>query len=109
MAEFVWEARARTGEVRKGVMEAESANIVEDKLKSQQLSPVKVKKKAKELNLTLGSPVSEKELVVFVRQFATMIDAGLPLVQCLEILAAQGDNKAFNAIIRDVKAFLEQG
>src|SRR5262249_47673680 len=56
-----------------------------------------------------GSPVSEAELVVFVRQFATMIDAGLPLVQCLEILSAQGDNKTFNRILRDVKQTVEEG
>lgn len=110
MAEFVYEARARTGEVRKGVMEAESADVVENRLKAQQLSPVKVKKKPKELHLpTIGSPVSEKELVVFTRQFATMIDAGLPLVQCLEILSSQGDNPAFNKILKEVKHYVEQG
>ncbi|MFK7992431.1 MAG: type II secretion system F family protein [Sandaracinaceae bacterium] len=110
MAEFVYEARARTGEVRKGVMEAESADAVENRLKQQQLSPVKVKKKPKEIHLpSFGSPVSEKELVVFTRQFATMIDAGLPLVQCLEILSSQGDNPAFNKILKEVKNYVEQG
>jgi len=109
MAEFAWEARGRAGEVKKGVMEAETADAVQNRLRAQNLSPVKVKKKGREFNLTFGSPVSEKELVIFVRQFATMIDAGLPLVQCLEILATQGDNKAFNAIIRDIKATVEEG
>jgi len=109
MAEFAWEARGRAGEVKKGVMEAETADAVQNRLRAQNLSPVKVKKKGREFNFTFGSPVSEKELVIFVRQFATMIDAGLPLVQCLEILAAQGDNKAFNAIIRDIKATVEEG
>ncbi len=96
MAEWVWEARMRTGEVRKGTMEAESAESVQNRLKAQNLSPVRVRKKGKQLNLSFGSPVKEKELVVFVRQFATMIDAGLPLVQCLEILASQGDNNTNN-------------
>ena len=109
MAEFAWEARGRAGEVKKGVMEAETSDAVQTRLRAQNLNPVKVKKKGKALNLTFGSPVSEKELVIFVRQFATMIDAGLPLVQCLEILAAQGDNKEFNAIIRDIKATVEEG
>ncbi len=109
MAEFVWEARARTGEVRKGIREAADATMVESWLKSQQLTPVKVRKKPKEINISFGSPVSDKDLVVFTRQFATMIDAGLPLVQCLEILSAQGDNKAFNKILKDIKHTVEQG
>src|SRR5688500_3298267 len=109
MAVWVWEARARTGEVRKGEMEADTVDAVNNRLKAQNLAPVKVKKKPTEINLTIGSPVTEKELVVFVRQFATMIDAGLPLVQCLDILSTQGDNKAFNKILKDIKASVEQG
>lgn len=109
MAEFVWEAKTRTGEVRKGVMDAESTDAVQQRLRAQQLNPVNVKAKPREFNLTIGSPVSEKELVIFVRQFATMIDAGLPLVQCLEILGSQGENVAFNKILKDVKGFVEQG
>jgi len=109
MAEFVYEARARSGEVRKGIMEADSVEAVETRLKSQNLNPVKVKKKPKEIYLNIGSPVSEKELVIFTRQFATMIDAGLPLVQCLEILSTQGENKQFNKILKDVKGYVEGG
>ena len=109
MAVWVWEAKARTGETRKGEMEAESADAVSNRLKAQNLAVVKVKKKPIEINIQIGSPVSEKELVVFVRQFATMIDAGLPLVQCLEILSTQGDNKTFNKILKDVKGSVEQG
>jgi type IV pilus assembly protein PilC len=109
MAEFTWEARARTGELRKGVMEAADAAMVESRLRAQQLSPVKVKKKPREIHITIGSPVSDKELVVFTRQFATMIDAGLPLVQCLEILSGQGDNPQLNKILKDVKNTVEQG
>ena len=90
-------------------MEADTADLVQTRLRAQQLNLVKVKKKPKEIKLSFGSPVSEKELVVFVRQFATMIDAGLPLVQCLDILSAQGDNKQFNGILKDVKSYVEQG
>jgi len=109
MAEFVYEARARTGETRKGIMEAENLEAVHSRLKAQNLNPVKVKKKPKEFTISIGSPVSEKELVIFTRQFATMIDAGLPLVQCLEILQTQGDNKLFSKIIKDVKSHVEGG
>ncbi len=109
MAEFVYEAKTRTGELKKGVMEAENPAAVEARLRAQNFSPVKVKKKSKQFNFSFGSPVSPKELVVFTRQFATMIDAGLPIVQCLDILAAQGDNKLFNGIIKDIKSQVEQG
>ncbi len=109
MAEFLYEARSRTGEVKKGVMDADTAEAVQSRLKAQNLTPVKVRKKPKEIYINIGSPVSDKELVIFTRQFATMIDAGLPLVQCLDILAAQGDNKQFNKILKDVKGYVEQG
>lgn len=109
MAEFLYEARTRTGEVKKGVMDADTAEAVQSRLKAQNLAPVKVRKKPKEIYINIGSPVSDKELVIFTRQFATMIDAGLPLVQCLDILAAQGDNKQFNKILKDVKTYVEQG
>jgi type IV pilus assembly protein PilC len=110
MAEFVWEARARTGEVRKGAMEAESEDAVNQRLRAQQLQPTKVKKKAKERHVALfGSGVSPKDIVTFTRLFATMIDAGLPIVQCLDILQGQTDNKIFAHVLRDVKASVEQG
>ena len=109
MAEWVWEARGRTGEVRKGIMEADTADTVQTRLRAQQLNPVNVKKKPKEINLQFGTGIEEKDLVLFVRQFATMIDAGLPLVQCLEILAGQGDNLALNTVLKDIKGFVEQG
>ncbi|HEX7478348.1 MAG TPA: type II secretion system F family protein [Polyangiales bacterium] len=109
MAEWAWEARARTGEIRKGVMDAEDKEAVNQKLRAQNLNPVKVKKKGQAFSLGLGTPVTPQELVVFIRQFATMIDAGLPLVQCLDILGSQGDNKAFCAILKDIKATVEQG
>jgi type IV pilus assembly protein PilC len=108
MAEFAWEARSRTGEVRKGVMEASDAEAVNQRLKSQNLSPVKVKKRAKAKAL-FGSGVDTRELVTFSRLFATMIDAGLPLVQCLDILASQQKNQIFSDVLKDVKNSVEQG
>jgi type IV pilus assembly protein PilC len=108
MAEFVWEARARTGELRKGVMEADTEDAVTQRLRQQQLSPVKVKRRLN-LQFRLGTGVGTKELVTFTRLFATMIDAGLPLVQCLEILGSQQTNKSFAAVLKDVKEAVEGG
>lgn len=109
MAEFVWEARGRTGELRKGVMEAENESAVQTRLRSQNMSPTKVKKKLLASSFSLGTGVTPQDLVKFIRQFATMIDAGLPLVQCLDILASQEPNKSFQAVLRDIKATVEQG
>ena len=109
MAEFTWEARARTGELRRGVMEADNENAVNARLRQQQLSPVKVKRKRALLQMQFGSGVKTGDLVTFSRLFATMIDAGLPLVQCLEILSSQQPNKLFAVVLRDVKESVEQG
>ena len=109
MSEFVWEARARSGELRKGVMDADDEPAVQARLRSQQLMPTKIKKKGKGLSLNFGTGVDLKEVVTFTRLFATMIDAGLPIVQCLDILCNQTDNKFFAVILRDVKANVEQG
>ena len=109
MAEWVYEARTRAGEVQTGIIEADSKEAVQSRLRARQLNPVKIKKKGRQLKLSFGTGVTPKELVVFTRQFATMIDAGLPLVQCLDILSSRGDNKALNAILKDVKDYVEQG
>ena len=110
MAEWVWEARARTGEMRKGAMEADDEAAVENRLRQQQLTPTKVKKKPKEFKLPqFGSGVDTKDLVTFTRLFATMIDAGLPIVQCIDILQGQTENKIFAEILKDVKSSVEQG
>jgi type IV pilus assembly protein PilC len=109
MAQYAWEARARSGEMRKGVMEADDEEAVNARLRQQQLNPIKVKKKAKDLNISFGSGVTTRDLVTFTRLFATMIDAGLPLVQCLDILSNQQKNKLFAGVLADVKNSVEQG
>lgn len=109
MAEFTWEARARTGELRKGSMEADSEEAVNQRLRQQQLNPVKVARKRDLGSLSFGSGVSVKDLVTFTRLFATMIDAGLPLVQCLEILGSQQTNKHFAAVLKDIRGAVEGG
>jgi len=112
MPVYTWEGRTRQGSIKKGVMEAANEAAVMGQLRAQQVIPINVNAKSKDLleNLPFfkGS-VSTRELVVFTRQFATMIDAGLPLVQCLEILADQQTNKRFKEILRDVKNDVEQG
>ena len=112
MAVFTWEGRTRQGTTKKGVMEAANEAAVMAQLRAQMILPVAVKPKARDLldgfKLFKGR-VKTRELVVFTRQFATMIDAGLPLVQCLEILAEQQPNKRFKEILKDVKAEVEQG
>jgi type IV pilus assembly protein PilC len=109
MADFAWEARTRGGEIRRGVMVADSADVVEHKLRQQQLTPTGVKRKPQILKLQFGNSVAIKDLVTFSRLFATMIDAGLPLVQCLDILSSQQSNKYFGEVLRDVKSSVEQG
>jgi len=106
MAQFAWVARAPTGEVQKGVMVADNKAAVERRLRSQQLNPQKV---SKQLSFSFGGGVKSTELVKFIRQFATMIDAGLPLVQCLDILSNQEENPIFKAALIDIKQTVEQG
>ena len=110
---FLWEARTKQGEVKKGEMEASDADAVNKRLTSLGLNPTKVRKKsALDSNLSipgLGGGVSGKDLLVFTRQFATMIDAGLPLVQCLDILGSQEPNAAFKKVIFAIKSKVEQG
>jgi type IV pilus assembly protein PilC len=106
MAEFAWVARAPSGEVQKGVMVADDRAAVERRLRAQQLNPQRVSKR---LSFSFGSGVDPKDLVKFIRQFATMIDAGLPLVQCLDILSSQEPNPTFKAALADIKQTVEQG
>jgi len=107
---FTWEARTRSGDIKKGVMEAESEEAVHNKLKMQQLQPVLVKKQAKQFHLpSFGTGVKTGDIVIFTRLFATMIDAGLPIVQCLEILSSQSENKRFGKILSQVRASVEGG
>ncbi len=111
MPVYVWEAKTRVGELKRGEMEATTADVVSQRLRSQNLQVSKVKKKPIEINLKLPgtSGVTSKDLVVFTRQFATMIDAGLPLVQCLDILSSQSDNPEFKKVLVDVKNSVESG
>jgi type IV pilus assembly protein PilC len=112
MPKFVWEGKTKAGRTLTGEIEAPNEAFVLAQLRRQQVVPVKVKPKGAEFRLRLpglGGKVSQKELAIFTRQFATMIDAGLPLVQCLDILGAQQENQTFKKIIIKVKEDVESG
>ena len=112
MAIYQWKARTRQGSLKKGEIEAMNEAAVMAQLRAQSLLPVKVKEKPKDVSeyLPFLKPgIRTRELVIFTRQFATMIDAGLPLVQCLQILGDQQPNATFKEIIRDVRNDVEQG
>jgi len=113
MARFSWEARSRTGAQQKGVMEANTRALVESQLKKFGFSNITIKEEGKGLSFKIpgmgGKKVETKDIVIFTRQFATMIDSGLPLVQCLEILSSQQENKTFKEVLLKVKENVESG
>src|SRR3990172_3864712 len=96
MAEYVWKGKTRAGKTQEGTMVADSKSAVVQALRKQNIQVTSVREKGKEISIPkIGGGVSQKELAIFTRQFSVMIDAGLPLVQCLEILGGQQDNRAF--------------
>ena len=112
MPDFVWKARSAAGMVVKGEMTAPNEFAVMARLKRMKYVNIKVKKKPKDLfeNVSFLQPkVPTKEIVIFTRQFATMIDAGLPLIHCLEILANQQQNRTFKKVLTEVKQSVEGG
>src|SRR5512137_252140 len=112
MPEYVWKARTTAGNILSGEMNEVNESVVMNKLRKMNYTDMKVKKKPKDLfeNIEFFQPkVKTKDIVIFTRQFATMIDAGLPLVQCLEILAGQQENKTFKKILTSVKLTVEGG
>src|SRR5690242_13375933 len=111
MPVWVWEGRTKAGETRRGEVEAADESSVQQRLRAMALSNVKIRKKPMSLNFKMPGlgGISQKDLVIFTRQFATMIDAGLPLVQCLDILAGQLDNLAFREVLSKVKTKVESG
>ncbi|HEY0883610.1 MAG TPA: type II secretion system F family protein [Archangium sp.] len=107
---YIWEAKTKQGEVKKGEMEAGDEKAVEARLTSLGMTPTKVRRKSfLDTNLSLPGSIAQKDILIFTRQFATMIDAGLPLVQCLEILGSQTENAAFRKVIFAIKTRVEGG
>ena len=110
MPVFTYRGTNRAGGSVAGEMTAASKTELQTLLRRQQITPTKMSEKGKEFNLpTFGGGVTAKELAVFTRQFSVMIDAGLPLVQCLEILAGQQENKLFQKVLTGTRGAVEGG
>jgi type IV pilus assembly protein PilC len=110
MPNYVWKGRNRTGLVQEGVLAADSKELALATLRRQNIVVTGIRERGKEISLTkMGRRVPPKILAVFTRQFSVMIDAGLPLVQCLEILANQQEHKNFAKILLQVRQDVEAG
>ena len=107
---FLWEGKTRQGNIQKGEISANNKDEVTALLRKQNITPVNVTAKSREIKLSFGQPkVTDKDIVILTRQLATMIDAGLPLVQCLEILGSQTENKTLAKVIVQVRSDVESG
>jgi type IV pilus assembly protein PilC len=113
MATFAYVGRTRSGAVKKGELSAKTRDEAVDQLRKQSVVVTSLEEKKGggfDLSkISLGSGLTDKDLVVFTRQFGTMINAGLPLVQCLEILSTQSENKVLRETIGEVKTQVEAG
>lgn len=109
MPTFEWKGR-RGDKIEGGVLVAENKEAVRARLRRQQIIVTQVKEQGKEIAFPVfRGGVSQKELAIFTRQFSVMIDAGLPLVQCIEILGTQAENKVFQKILLSVRQDVESG
>lgn len=106
---FKWEGKTRQGVIQKGELAANTKEEVMALLRRQNILPMSVTAKPKELRLSFGTGITDKDIVVFTRQLATMIDAGLPLVQCLQILGDQTENKTLAKVVTQVRSDVESG
>jgi type IV pilus assembly protein PilC len=112
MTTYLWEGKNRSNIVQKGEMEASSQDVVRSNLNRLRITPTKIKKKPKDLfeNVAFLQPnVTQKDVILFCRQFSTMIDAGLPIIQCMDILHAQQENATFKKMLKNIKEQVESG
>jgi type IV pilus assembly protein PilC len=110
MPTFEWKGTARNGQTQTGVLVADSKDAVINMMRRQQIVVTAVKEKGKEIALPkFGGGVPPQSIAIFTRQFSVMIDAGLPLVQCLEILGSQQDHKVFKRVLIQVRQDVESG
>ena len=112
MATFAYVGRTRSGASKKGELSAKTRDEAVDQLRKQSVVVISLEEKkggAGGFKISFGSGLTDKDLVVFTRQFGTMINAGLPLVQCLEILSTQSENKVLRETIGEVKTHVEAG
>ena len=112
MPVYLWVGKNRKGETQKGEMEAATEDAVRSHLTRIKVTPTRIKKKPKDLfeNVSfLQPPVKQKDVILFCRQFSTMIDAGLPIIQCLDILHSQQENATFKKMLKKIKDSVESG
>ncbi|MDJ0811335.1 MAG: type II secretion system F family protein [Desulfobacterales bacterium] len=112
MPVYLWVGKNRKGEIQKGEMDAATEDAVRNHLTRIKITPTRIKKKPKDLfeNVSFLQPaVKQKDVILFCRQFSTMIDAGLPIIQCLDILHSQQENATFKKMLKKVKDSVESG
>ncbi|MEZ5332292.1 MAG: type II secretion system F family protein [Thermoanaerobaculia bacterium] len=111
MPSFVWKGRTRTGQFQEGILLADNRDTAAATLRRQQIRVTSLRQKGREIPLLpkLPTRINTKRLAIFTRQFSVMLDAGLPLVQCLEILGEQEEHKKFREIIQNVRSDVESG
>ena len=111
MPVYKWEGKTLKGVIKKGEMEAPDEAAIRVHLRQQNIIPTKIAAKGKEFKISLPfkKKVKQRSIAIFTRQLATMIDAGLPLVQSLEILSSQQESKLFKDIIREIREDVEGG
>jgi type IV pilus assembly protein PilC len=109
MPTFEWKG-TRAGQMQSGVLNADSKEAANEILRRQRIEAPSIKEKGKEIALPkFGGGVPAQLIAIFTRQFSVMIDAGLPLVQCLEILASQQENKTFKRALIQIRQDVESG
>ena len=109
---YLWEGKNRNNIVQKGEMEASSEDVIRSNLNRLRITPTKIKKKPKDLfeNVAFLQPnVTQRDVILFCRQFSTMIDAGLPIIQCMDILHSQQENATFKKMLKNIKEQVESG
>src|SRR5512143_1858332 len=110
MPAYVWKGKTRDGKAVSGERVADNKEALTNLLRREQIFVSSVKEKGREIALPrLGGGVPAKDLAIFTRQFSVMIDAGLPLVQCLEILGTQQENKTFTKVLQQTRMDVEGG
>jgi len=112
MPVYVWTGKNRKGKIQKGEMDVFNEEAVRARLGNQRIQPIKIKLKPKDIfeNIAFLQPnVRQSDIILFCRQFSTMIDAGLPIIQCLDILQSQQENKTFKVMLKKIKESVESG
>ena len=112
MPVYLWEGKNKANQIQKGQLEAVSDEAVRAHLNRLRIVPTKVKQKPKDLfeNVAFLQPkIKQKDIIIFARQFSTMIDAGLPIIQCMDILQSQQENPSLKKMLKDLKDQVESG